>query len=367
MLKCCYQKHVIYFFVLLILVNTGCHKGVEDLPISTPPQDTVPTSPQTQKKWIVSTVAGTGEVGNNNGAGSFATFNYPTYLAVDTAGDLFVSDTHNFLIRKISNGIVTTFNGLGISNPYPAFGNIAGLVFDNRNNLYDIEYSLIRKYGPGTSSSIFSGGLEVSYKDGDGTSARFNVIDRIATDQSGNLFVPDFDMNTDFHIRKVTPQGSVSTIPLFDSTGFSTGSSSNSFYLSAIAADLSGNLYFTSNRNSLIKKADPMGNVTVFAGAGDVGFVDGKGSSAKFSLVNSLTTDSLGNIYVVDGLNSAIRKITTDGTVSTLAGGSGSGFKDGDATKALFLFPTDIAIDHKTGIIYIADSGNQRIRKIEFK
>jgi DNA-binding beta-propeller fold protein YncE len=126
-----------------------------------------------------------------------------------------------------------------------------------------------------------------------------------------------------------------------------------------------GNIYVAANSNNIIKKITPQGVATVFAGAGDIGFTDGKGASAKFNLIVGLAIDAFGNLWVADRGNNNIRKITKDGTVTTIAGGN-EGYADGEGAQAQFYSPYGIAVD-KNGVVYVSEMGNNRIRKIEYK
>ena len=349
--------------LVIFSVASGCTKHIDIIARAQQPSDTIP---EIHKSWQVSTVAGSGVQGAADGPDSIASFHYPAFLALDTAENIFVSDVLNFAIRKVSHGQVSTYTTRGMSQTAIDFKNIYGLVVDQQNNIYDVEYSMIRKVTSPTENTIFAGNLGIWFKDGLDTAARFNQISRVATDHFGNLYVPDYDMHATFYIRKITPQAVVTTLTLTDSTGLASGSDSMHYYLSSIAVDDAGNIYFTANGNQVIKKADPQGNVTRFAGANDIGFIDGTGMDAKFYGISALRTDHQGNLYVADAGNHAIRKVTPDGTVTTLAGRAGPGFQDGDAAGAQFFFPSDIAIA-KNGTIYIADSGNNRIRKLEYK
>lgn len=355
------SKARVCLLALSLFIFTGCEKLVDQLPNGSGGGNS------SNKSWTVSTIAGSGKAGYLDGAALNADFNFPSFLALNSSGQLFVSDLQNFAIRKIVDGQVTTYAGRPINDGGDLlWGHIYGLAIDKKNNIFDIEYSLIRKITSSTSSSVFAGSLAINYKDGKGPDAAFNIIQQITMDKDGNMYVPAFDMDAKFLIRKVTPEGIVSTLTLKDETGYSSGSTTTHYYTSPIAVDKTGNIYFTANANSLIKKRDANGNVTVFAGSNRLGFGDGKGQDAIFYQIGSLATDSNGNLIVADGGNNAIRKITPDGTVSTIAGGAGSGFKDGVGITALFNIPRGLAIDKKD-IIYVADAGNHRIRKIEYK
>jgi sugar lactone lactonase YvrE len=129
-----------------------------------------------------------------------------------------------------------------------------------------------------------------------------------------------------------------------------------------VAVDSTGNVYVADTNNNRIRKITPAGLVTTLAGSTS-GFADGNGIAAKFSYPNGLAVDSIGNVYVADSGNNKIRKITPDGVVSTLAGSGLRGSEDGIVTAASFNSPNGVALDSK-GNIYVADINNKKIRKI---
>jgi hypothetical protein len=350
----------------LLLMN-GCQKSTTTTNSVAPPPVNNEPPPAPAKKWTVTTLAGSGNIGAADGTGVNAQFNYPQDLAIDKQGNIYVGDSHNFSIRKIdTSGQVSTYTSQSIGNPSLAFGNIYGIVPDDQGNLFTVEYSLIRKITSATNSFLFAGSLQVTYKDGQDTSARFRVIGNIAIDQTGNLFLPDFDANYKFQVRKVTPSGLVSSLSLVDHSGYPSNGDSSYYYLSAICVDAQNNIYVSGNGNGLVRKIDAQGNVTLFAGQGSLGLTDGKGANAQFNNIGGLAADPGGNIWVADAGNNAIRKITPDGTVSTIAGLGSPGFSDGDSSTAKFNDPVGITVG-KNGIVYISDFQNQRIRKIEYK
>jgi len=345
-----------FFFAGLILLLSACSKN------SSAPKPVVPS-----KKWIVSTVAGSAIPGFADGDTTQVQFHNALGIVADNNGNLFVGDQGNFRIRQVTySGHVTTYASKNITNPSPAFGNINSLVRDNQGNLYTIEGNLIRKITSPTNSSVLAGSLSANYLDGTGANAAFYLIANMAIDNQGNIFLPDYDTKDNFLLRKVTPGGVVTTLLLHDNTGISSNGLPNYHYFYAIAVDPSGNIYVTGNGNCLIKKVDPAGNVTVLAGAGNLGFVDGKGRSAQFNTILGMTCDASGNLWVCDGDNQAIRKVTPDGTVTTIAGTGTIGYADGVGTQALFKFPYGITVDNN-GVIFVMDGGNNRVRKLEYK
>ena len=254
----------------------------------------------------VSTFAGS-TPGYTNGSGTDAKFYYPWDVTSDALGTIYVADTFNHAIRKISSsGVVTTF----------------------------------------------AGGFMGGNSDGFGSFAQFNAPQGIATDILGNVFVADGSDN----IRKIDASGNVITL-------VTSPSSSISFHTpKGIVVDTSGIIYF-SDSTSRIYKIDTSNNLSVFAGGDNInGTNDGIGTSARFNRPNGLAIDATGNVYVADTYNHRIRKITPLGVVTTLAG-STQGFNDGTGTSAQFNNPFGLTVD-ASGTIYVAESGNNRIRKI---
>jgi len=222
---------------------------------------------------VVSTFAGTGVSGSADGLDT-ATFDSPLGVAVDQAGNVYVADYGNDIIRKITAaGVVSTIAGK------------AGT--------------------PGN-------------KDGLDTAARFNLPESIAVDAAGNLYVAD---NGNNEIRKITPDGMVITLAGNGAAGKSDGSGASATFNSpfGIATDASGNVYVADSGNNLIRKITPGGAVTTFAGSGGKGSGDATGVQASFNTPAGIAIDAAGNLYISDENNNIIRKITATGTVSTLA------------------------------------------------
>jgi sugar lactone lactonase YvrE len=259
--------------------------------------------------------------GSLNGSGTAARFNAPLGVAADSAKNVYVADTDNHTIRKITaDGVVSTFAGLA-----------------------------------GTSGS----------SDGIGTIARFSRPYGVATDRAGNVYVADRGNNM---IRKITSSGNVST--LAGSTGTygsvdGTGAAAQFDIPYSVATDSAGNVYVAERGDSIIRKITPGGVVTTLAGfSGPGGSVDGTGTAALFSSPNGVATDSAGNVYVADTNNHIIRKITSAGVVTTFAGLAGAmGSANGTGTAARFNYPTGVATD-SAGNVYVADKNNHTIRKI---
>ena len=199
--------------------------------------------------------------------------------------------------------------------------------------------------------------------DGTGAAASFYEIRQIAVDASGNIYAPDNYPNEN-RVRKITRAGVVTTLAGGSTSGSSNGTgAAASFQLpTGAVVDSSGNIFIAEMGNDLIRKITPLGVVTTFAG-GVQGNLDGTGASAKFYAPSALAIDAADNLYVADSYNRNIRKITTAGVVTTLAGSSTSGYADGTGTAASFSFVTGLAVD-SNGNVYAADAYNNCIRKI---
>ncbi|HXI13097.1 MAG TPA: hypothetical protein VNM92_10700 [Thermoanaerobaculia bacterium] len=327
----------------------------------------------------VTTLAGlAGIFGSADGSGSAARFRSPSGVATDSSGTVYVADQSNHTIRKITPaGVVTTLAGLaGVSGSVDGTGSEArfrfpsGVATDSSGNVYvaDSSNHTIRKITPAGAVTTLAGLAGSSGSDdGTGSAARFRSPVGVATDSSGNVYVADTSNHT---IRKITPAGAVTTLAGLAGSFASadgTGSAARFAAPSGVATDSSGNVYVADLFNSTIRKITPAGAVTTLAGLAESGgSTDGTGSAARFGEPAGLATDSSGNVYVADSSNHTIRKITTAGAVTTLAGLAdffNSGSADGTGSAARFNRPYGVATD-SSGNVYVADSSNHTIRKI---
>jgi sugar lactone lactonase YvrE len=217
---------------------------------------------------------------------------------------------------------------------------------------------LIRKIANGTVSG-FAGG-EFGIVNGMGSAARFKFPTSLAFDNQGNIFSADA---RDPRIRKINGSALVSTYAGTDEEGFADGAAASAEFRgeNKLATDATGNVYIADAQNNRIRRISVSGVVTTLAGDGAEGFKDGPGSTAEFDFPNGIAVDKQGNVFVSDGSNFSIRKITPDGRVTTLAGKKTEGSRDGDATVALFQFPTDMVIDRQDNL-YVLDLST--VRKI---
>jgi len=320
---------------------------------------------------IVTTLAGSGSPGFADGAGTSASFYYPIGVAVDSSGNAYVADALNNLIRKITPaGVVSTFAGSGSrgstngTSTAASFASPNGIALDSSGNFYvsDTGNSLIRKIAADGVVTTLAGSTVGLFIDGPGTAARFDNLQSIAVDSSGNIYVAERNL---FKIRKITPEGAVTTFAGSGTRGSSNGTgTSASFYLPmGVAVDSSGNVYVADQGNNLIRKITPSGVVSTFAGSGSRGNTNGTGTAASFNGPTGIALDSSGNVYVSDNGNHLIRKITSAGVVSTLAGTGSQGSENGEGTAASFYAPYGISVD-STGNVYVADTYNHLVRKI---
>jgi sugar lactone lactonase YvrE len=321
-------------------------------------------------KNAVVTVAGNGTLGFADGNIADARFYQPTGVAVDAAGNIYVADSQNHRIRKITpGGVVSTLAGSGTAGSAEGDGTAAqfnsprAVAVDATGNVYvaDGINNKIRKITPAGTVSTLAGSGASGFEDGDGINAKFYFPKGIALDASGNIYVAD-DIN--HRIRKITPTGTVTTIA-GSTSGSDDGDGINAKFHGprGVTLDAAGNIYVADAGNHRIRKITPTGTVSTIAGS-TVGVTEGIGTAAKFNTPAGIAVDASGNIYVADDENERIRKITTNGTVSTLAGGFLQGFTDGGGGDAQFRSPTGLAID-ASGNIYVADRHNHSIRKIQ--
>ncbi|SDF54020.1 NHL repeat-containing protein [Cellulophaga baltica] len=319
----------------------------------------------------VTTLAGSGAVGRTDGTSATASFYNSLGVAVDAAGNVYVADTGNDIIRKITAaGIVTTLAGSETEGSEDGTGTAAsfnspnGIAVDATGNVYvaDTGNHKIRKITTSGAVTTFAGSGTRSGTDANGIAASFNRPVGLAVDVTGNIYVAD---SFNQKIRKITPAGAVTTLAGSGSTGSTDAMALESTFSHprGIAVDADGNVYVADTNNYKIRKIAITGEVTTLAGSGSFGRADGTATTATFQYPSDLAVDADGNVYVADHYNHLIRKITTTGIVTTWAGATTSGSTDATGTEASFYYPHGITID-TAGNIYVADSNNNKIRKI---
>eukprot|EP00976_Prorocentrum_cordatum_P106651 1194495-Prorocentrum_minimum.AAC.4 len=266
---------------------------------------------------LVSTLAGTSEVGHRDGETTAAQFRFPRGVAVDRDTGVIVADFGNNCIRRISpQGVVSTLAGTG----------------------------------------------EWGHRDGAGTAAQFRNPSGVAVDWEGNVYVADSDNH---RIRKISPQGLVSTLAGIGTAGHRDGAGTAAQFRnpSGVAVDWEGNVYVADFNNHRIRRISPQGLVSTLAGTGIPGYRDGKGNAAQFHRPWGVAVDGDDNVIVADMSNHRIRKISPQGVVSTLAGTGERGHRNGDDSAAQFNSPAGVAVDGEGNVI-VADHGNHRIRVV---
>lgn len=325
------------------------------------------------------TLAGTaGSFGSTDGTGSAARFYFPQGVAVDSAGNVFVADTFNHTIRKITSaGVVTTLAGsAGNDGSSDGTGSAARFNFptsvavDTAGNVFvaDTNNQTIRKVtSAGVVTTLAGTAGSSGSDDGTGSAARFNSPQGVSVNSAGNVFVADRINHT---IRRVTSAGVVTTLAgLAGSSGSTDGTGSAARFNSprSTAVDSSGNVFVADTTNQTIRKVTSAGVVTTLAGsAGSSGSADGTGSAARFNGLQGVAVDSAGNIFVGDAFNYTIRKVTSAGVVTTLAGSAGNfGSADGTGSAARFGQPMGVAVDG-AGNVFVADFTNYTIRSSTF-
>src|SRR5215216_4951934 len=273
----------------------------------------------------ITTVAGTGEAGfsGDGGPATKARLDFPSAVAVDREGNLYIADGLNYRIRKVDqDGIITTFAGTGEAG----------------------------HSGDG----------------GPATSAKLTEPDQMTFDARGNLYFVDYTS-----VRKIDPSGTITTVAGTGRFGFSGDGGpaiQARFEANALALDREGNMYIADTENNRIRKVDKEGIIHTIAGTGKEGYSGdgGPATEAALNLPTGIALDGEGNLFIACHHNSRVRKVDKDGTITTVAGTGQMGFnrEKGSARKVMLNQPWDVYFDDESGDLYIADAFNSRIRAV---
>ena len=315
-----------------------------------------------------------GGVGHKDGILSDALFASPTGVAVDASGNTYIADSDNAVIRKItSDGLVTTLAGLvGASDLKDGVGFSArferpeAITVDGSGNVYVTDNSTsIRKVTPEGIVTTIAGGKATGAVDGTGSAARFHGATGIAVDRNGALYVADVNNAV---IRKVLQSGVVTTFAgQMDVKGYQDGTGAGALFTrpNGITIDSSGNLFVNDYGTAVVRKITPAGVVTTLAGkAFASGQVDANGVNARFGTIRGMAVDGNGNVYVAEDL--VVRKITLAGDVTTIAGTvERLGSTDGGFANATFGQISGLALNGTKGLL-VVDQANCAIRRVGF-
>lgn len=369
-----YAKVRIIVALTLMLLSIGCGGGTSSNGGSGG-NNTNPT---------ISTFAGNGVSGytGDNGQATVAEINSPYGVSVDTHGNVYIADTLNSVVRKVdaSGNIITVagngtqgFSGDGGPAISARLYSPTRAVADAAGNLYIADYynSRIRKVDTSGTITTFAGSGNQAFG-GDGgpaTAADLNLPYSVAVDSGGNVFIMDTWNN---RVRRVDSSGTITTVV---GTGFAgvlgDGGPATSAQLNEaedIAVDGHGNLFIDDYGNSRIRKVDTAGIITTIAGNSNNGYAGdgGPATSATLNQPTGVAVAASGNVYIADFQNNRIRKVDTSGTITTFAGtGTFSSLGDGGPpTSAGLSNPMEVAVDANEHV-YIADTQNMRIRKVQ--
>ena len=332
---------------------------------------------------IITTVAGNGSAtfaGDGNAATNASLYG-PWGVAFDTLGNLYIADSFNNRIREVdTNGIIATVAGDG-TNGYSGDADSAtnaklnypnGVAFDASGDLYiaDSNNDRIRQVDTnGIIATVAGGG-----PGGDGgaaTSATLAEPYGVTLDAIGNLYISDDDHAS---VRKVATNGIITTMAGEEfSPGYSgdggLATDASLFIPRSVALDTAGNMYIADSQNCRIRKVNTSGIISTLAGNGNAGYFGdgGPATEAWLAAPSGVAVDASGNLYIADGGNNRIRKVNANGIITTVAGNGDTTYAGdgGPATNASLIEPASVAFD-VSGNLYIGDTGNNRIREVHF-
>jgi hypothetical protein len=283
----------------------------------------------------LTTIAGTGTAGYTDGPGASAQFDHPTGIGNFNVGHIVqgqltyvfltfeVNDAHNYVVRGVKIQIQPTYS---------------------------------------VTVNTAAGNHKRGYVDGTISNAEFKTLGSVHDVAGTTIYIAD----SENHVIRYSTTTGIGTYAGTGSPGFVNGPKASAQFFSptGMTWDSAGNMYVADMGNNVIRKIDTIGNVTTFAGSGQPGLLDGTGTSAKFTMPCAIVFNPADNyLYVADSMNSAIRKISLSGVVTTYTGGIPGGYANGNLTQAKFQCPMDLLI--RNGFMYVSDSMNNAIRAID--
>jgi sugar lactone lactonase YvrE/Tol biopolymer transport system component len=334
----------------------------------------------------ITTVAGNGQYdfGGDGGPATAAELYYPSWVAVDASGDLYIADTRNQRIRKVSSdGTITTVAGNGIrgfsgdGGPATAaeLSDPQGVAIDAAGDLYIADNGRVREVSPsGTITTVAGGGNSGLGDGGPATAAELNAPIGLAVDAAGDLYIVDAGNQ---RVRKVSPSGTITTVAGGGNSGLGDGgpaTASELFHPFGVAVDAAGNLYVSDAGNGRVREVLPSGTITTVAGGSTSGPGDGgPATAAELFGPTGVAVDNAGDLYIAESYKnlqngtyiSRVREVLPDGTITEFAGNGTADFGgDGGPPSAAELDnPIGLAVDAE-GDLFIADRANARIRKV---
>jgi trimeric autotransporter adhesin len=324
----------------------------------------------------INTIVGSGTIGysGDGGVATKAALSQPMALALDASGNIYIAENGDSRIRKVdSKGNISTLAGNGTAGPSSDGADATkvslnfptGVAVDGAGNVYiaDTLNLRVRKVASGGAISTAAGNGNFSYS-GDGlaaTRAQLNSPEAVAADLAGNLYIADTGNNV---VRRVASDGTIASLAGNGQAGSAAGQLNAP---QGLAVDASGNVYIADTQNARVVKVAAGGAITTVAGNGTPGYGGdgGAATGAQLSSPMGLAADTSGNLYIADFSNSRVRKVASDGTITTVAGNGSAGYSGdgGPAANAQLNLPQDVAVD-AAGNLYIADTGNTVIRRV---